>query len=316
MGHCPKISLGLPVFNGEEFVSQAIESALAQTYGDFELVITDNASTDNTSDLCIRYAAQDSRIRYYRSDMNLGAAPNFNWAFELSSGEYFKWMAHDDIIAPSFLQRCVDVLDHNSSVVLSFSNVTIIDESGREVDQYDLDLNTDSADPAERYRSLLLDWHMCFDVFGLIRSDALRRTPVMGNYGHGDGVLLARLALMGAFYKSQDYLFYSRRHDKQSMRQFGYSLERGGNDYHAYAAWFDAAHREKLVFPRWRMLQEYHDAVQCADVSWTTKVRSYRYLARWIARNRRPLLNDLVIAGRHALSGRGHVAPSQVAALE
>ena len=113
----PKVSLGLPVYNGENFIAQAIESILAQTFTDFELIITDNGSTDRTPKICEAYAARDRRVAYSRNPENLGAAPNFNRAFALSSGRYFKWVAHDDLIAPEFLARCVKVLDNDPSVV-------------------------------------------------------------------------------------------------------------------------------------------------------------------------------------------------------
>ena len=107
----PKVSIGLPVYNGEDFLAEALDSLLDQTYDDFELIISDNASTDSTADICTSYSAKDSRIRYLRSDVNLGAAVNYNLVFELATGEYFKWAAHDDICAPEFIGACVDILD-------------------------------------------------------------------------------------------------------------------------------------------------------------------------------------------------------------
>ncbi|MFZ0544108.1 MAG: glycosyltransferase family 2 protein [Candidatus Promineifilaceae bacterium] len=293
----PKVSLGLPVYNGDKFVAQAIESVLNQTFTDFELIISDNCSTDHTQQICERYAAQDSRVKYHRNVENLGAAANFNCCFELSSGEYFKWVAADDLIAPEFVERCVEELDRDPSFVLCFTNVHVIDEEGELVDKYDINLNTQAADPGERFRSLTIDWHMCFDVFGLIRSDALRQTPVMGNYGHGDGVLLARLGLMGRFQKIHDYLFFSRRHPEQSMRSFGYAVDEGGNDYHAYAEWFDPENIGKLVFPQWRILWEYYRSIWWSVVGWGVRLRAHFYLLWWSAKNRRHLWNDLRIAG-------------------
>lgn len=311
----PKVSLGLPVYNGEEFVAQAIESVLAQTFTDFELVISDNGSTDRTRQICESYAARDSRISYFYSKENLGAAPNFNRVFELSSGEYFKWVAHDDIIAPDFLARCVDVLERDRSVVLCFTDVVVIDEEGRQVDDYDITLNTAVSDPGERFRSLVIDWHMCFDVFGLIRSEALRQTPVMGSYGHGDGVLLARLGLMGKFHKIPEILFFSRRHSKQSMRVYGYAVDEGGNDYHAYAAWFDPSHAGKLIFPQWRILAEYYKTIWQPNLRWNVKVRAHFYLFWWAAKSRNHLWNDLRFAGRsvigRALNGKKSLRSSQ-----
>src|SRR3972149_8539793 len=92
----PRVSVGLPVFNGEQFLRQALDSVLAQTYPGFELIISDNASTDRTQDICEAYATRDKRIQYYRQSKNVGGGRNYNFVFEVSNGEYFKWLAHDD----------------------------------------------------------------------------------------------------------------------------------------------------------------------------------------------------------------------------
>ena len=99
----PRVSIGMPVYNGEKYLEEAIQSILAQTYSDFELVISDNASTDKTQEICLEYAARDSRVRYHRNEKNLGAAPNYNRTFELSTGQYFKWADYDDLLAEEFL---------------------------------------------------------------------------------------------------------------------------------------------------------------------------------------------------------------------
>jgi glycosyltransferase involved in cell wall biosynthesis len=89
----PRVSIGLPVFNGEKYLAEALDSILSQTYRDFKLIISDNASTDRTEQICREYAAKDRRIRYYRNEKNIGAPKNFNRVFELSSGKYFRWDA-------------------------------------------------------------------------------------------------------------------------------------------------------------------------------------------------------------------------------
>lgn len=85
-----RVSIGLPVYNGEQYLAKALDSLLAQTFTDFEVIISDNASTDRTSEICAAYLERDPRIRYYRNQQNIGAAPNFNRTFELATGMYFK----------------------------------------------------------------------------------------------------------------------------------------------------------------------------------------------------------------------------------
>lgn len=295
----PRVSIGLPVYNGAAYLEQALDSLLKQTFSDFELIISDNASTDRTPEICAAYASRDPRIRYFRSDVNRGAAWNFNRVFEEAAGDYFKWMAHDDVIFPDFLEKCVQVLDSDPSAVLCYSKVTIIDGEGDFVRQYDVKLRTDSDRAWLRFRDLLMEYHLCFDVFGLIRSDALRQTPVMGNYAHGDGILLSRLALLGRFHEIPEFLFLSRKHGQQSMNVYGV-YRPGENDYHQYAVWFDPAKNGRLIFPTWRMLREHVATVAAGPVGFRDKALSWLYIPRWMVRRRRPLLIDLRVAGRWA----------------
>ena len=120
----PAVSIGLPVYNGEAFLARALDSLLAQTFADFEIVVSDNASTDATAEICAAYAERDPRIRYHRHARNGGAAANYNFTVEMARGAYFKWMAHDDLVAPGFLQTCMDAFARApESVVLSFTKV-------------------------------------------------------------------------------------------------------------------------------------------------------------------------------------------------
>lgn len=106
----PLVSIGMPVYNGERYIRQALDSLLAQDYANFELIISDNVSTDGTQGICLEYAARDERIRYYRNETNLGALRNFNRVFELSSGKYFMWAAHDDVWNPAYVQEVLALL--------------------------------------------------------------------------------------------------------------------------------------------------------------------------------------------------------------
>ena len=127
----PRVSIGLTVFNSERSLDESIQSLLAQTFQDFELIVSDNASTDRTRQIALSYAAQDDRVKYMRNRMNIGVAGNFNQAFRLSSGEFFKWAAYDDLCAQDFLLRCIEVLDRDPDVVLAYPRTVGIDEHGR-----------------------------------------------------------------------------------------------------------------------------------------------------------------------------------------
>src|SRR5262249_46193472 len=118
----PKLSIGLPVYNGERFLPKSLDHLLGQTFSDFEIVVNDNASTDRTSQICREYALRDPRIRYFRNDQNMGAIANFNRTFELSAAApLFKWAAHDDLHHTTYLENCIRLLDDDSTVVLAHS---------------------------------------------------------------------------------------------------------------------------------------------------------------------------------------------------
>ena len=127
MNAVPRLTIGLPVYNSERYVAESIESLLGQSYTDFELVISDNASTDDTPNICERYAKQDPRIRYYRQPRNVGLAPNHNFCVEQARGELFKWAAGDDLYHRDLLLRCVEALDERPEAVLVHSYTAMID---------------------------------------------------------------------------------------------------------------------------------------------------------------------------------------------
>ena len=117
----PKISIGLPVYNGAKTIEKCINSLLSQTFQDFELIISDNASDDNTSKICKEFYSNDSRIKYFRQKKNIGGGPNFEFVLEQASGEYFMWIGADDWITSKFLEVNVTFLDSNLNFVSSTS---------------------------------------------------------------------------------------------------------------------------------------------------------------------------------------------------
>ena len=301
----PKVSIGLPVYNGEPFLSETLDAILAQTFEDFELIISDNASTDATEMICRRYAAKDERITYYRQQHNVGATANFNQVFQLSSGEYFKWAAHDDLITPDYLDRCVEILTSDRSIVLCHSQVQIIDERGKLLSNYNIKLRTDSCNPTTRFYDLL-SHHLCYPIFGLIRASTLKKTSLMGNYGHTDGVLLASIALQGKFYEIPALLFFSRKHSQQSMSRFfpEYLSLAAGNaidktpDYYAYAVWFDPANRGQAIFPHWRIFWEYCRCIWQSSLVVRDKISCQIAMFEQLKGMESLLLKDLFVAIR------------------
>ena len=130
MSAVPRLSIGLPVYNGAGLISESIEALLGQSYEDFELIISDNASTDGTGDICRGYAKRDPRIRYIRQPQNIGLNPNHNFVVRQARGELFKMASHDDLYARDLLKRCIDALDEKPEAVLAHAREARIDKSG------------------------------------------------------------------------------------------------------------------------------------------------------------------------------------------
>ena len=251
----PRVTIGLPVRNGQQFLKEAIESLLAQDFGDFLLCIYDNASADATEEIARSYVELDGRVRYHRHHVNLGAAENFNRAFLESSSEYFKWASYDDVCAPTFLSRCVELLDDDPTVVLSYPMTRVIDANGRPLNDYDRLLCSSSTRPHRRFHDLVHIEHPCYSIFGVARSEALRRTQLLGKYTGSDRVLIAELGLLGRMVCVPEYLFLRREHPMTSCNAFPLALR---------GQWFDPALRGKIALPTWRLHFEYIRAVRRA----------------------------------------------------
>lgn len=289
----PRVSVGLPVYNGERFLRGAVESLLAQTFTDFELVISDNASTDTTAAIAAEYVARDDRVRHLRHELTRGARWNFNRVFDECRADYFVWLAHDDSWEPDFLEQCVRALDHDPGVVLAFSDVVYVDESSSVAGSRRLSMRTDSDRPHERLWDLLMVWHDCLPIFGVIRADVLRRTPLIGPYASGDHLLLAQLGLAGRFAIVDRPLFRSRAHSGQSIQTFNVWI-----DHHAYSEWFEASEPGRLRFPQWRLFADLLTSVWRAPIGAIERLRCAPAIIRWCVRYRTLFVKDLTFAAR------------------
>ena len=227
IGQGPRVSVGMPVYNSERYLEEALESLLAQSFGDVELVVSDNASSDRTGDICRAYASKDERIRYFRMRRNYGVIDNFNNVFRLSTGEYFKWAASDDVCGRDYLSRAVEVLDQDPSTVLVWGKTVGIDERGRRVPlEHEMtDMNSAqsvySPDPAVRFRRLMRNiWWVDGPFYGLIRAEALGATRWLHpRHMSGDQILLTELSLKGRFYELPDEMFFARVHAGKTSSQ-------------------------------------------------------------------------------------------------
>ena len=292
-----RVSIGMPVYNGENFIKEAIDSILAQTFEEFELIISDNASTDGTEEICREYADKEQRIRYYRNEQNIGAAPNYNHLVELARGKYFKWAAHDDICDHKYLEKCVKILDGDRSIVLCHTKTLFIDGDGQKLifdparDRFfngegrsfrkpESPQNLDSGKPYERYEEIILKIRWCFQIFGLIRLDELKKTSLIKLHNGGDKVLLTELSLKGRFAEIPEPLFFRRCHSKQFSASFdlGTAKERD--------IWFgmNPEKAQGLISTRLLCLNGYLHALSQAEVDWYVRTRCSIALLRWVVK--------------------------------
>ena len=307
----PNVSIGLPVWNGERYLSEAIEAILAQTYADFELLIADNGSTDNSHEIAMGYAARDARVRVHRHERNLGAAANFNHVFHNTTGHYFRWAAYDDLIATEYLAQCVTALDADrSGAVLAYPKTMRIDETGQPIGVYDRAIRRGEASPASRLAAMIGPGdeaasmiHMCFPVFGLIRRDVLKHTSLIANMPRSDKLLLIELALRGPFIEIPQPLFLRREHDAGSV----ISAEKAKSQVDVerrLAAWFDPRKGRWYPATNSRLGAGYLKAALRTPMTLRERAAVLRVLANWGRRNGRIIGGEIKILLRERLGWR------------
>jgi glycosyltransferase involved in cell wall biosynthesis len=232
----PLVTIGVPVYNGEAMLGDMLVSLEAQTFKRFKVVICDNASTDRTPEIAQAFCARDPRFTYHRNPENIGAAPNFNRVFELGhTTPYFKWAPHDDLYAPTWLERCVELLEQDPTATIAWSVVTVRDEvgDGRALDHASYGRGVEASyrddqgrqcwtmgprhlaegdDPARRLSEKLNRMIGCFAFLGLIRTEALLRTNLHRSYDGADRSLLAELVLLGRCRQVPEPLYINRYH--------------------------------------------------------------------------------------------------------
>jgi glycosyltransferase involved in cell wall biosynthesis len=259
----PLVSIGLPVYNGERFLAQALDSLLGQTLGDLELIISDNASTDRTAEICKDYAARDARIRYIRQERNKGAMWNFNFVAQQARGRYFKWSSANDFCDPRLLEKCVAVLRSDSGAVLCHGRTCIVDEDTDERTPYAGDVCATDARPSERFMVVARSLKLNNPVWSVMRLDVLRRTPLHRHYLAGDIVLTFELALHGHFILLPEILLYRRF----GPRTWSERLSPTDKSEYLFAG-------AELRFPKWRRRIDLVRAVLRAPISGSEKLRT------------------------------------------
>jgi glycosyltransferase involved in cell wall biosynthesis len=283
----PPVAIGMPVYNGDKHIALALDSILAQTLGDFELIISDNASTDGTEAICRDYAKRDSRIRYIRNEQNLGASPNFNKVFEVSSGgAFFRWAAHDDLLAPTCLEKHKQALDDGpASAVTSITlrryigwdDGHLIGTAHDCVAGVSTESGYDTGQPLERmYRFDDIDFKKILRMaggwfpilaFGMHRTAALKKTHLLQPFPGADLVMTAELRFLGEFLCVPEELYFQRLHPAKGWTLRGNRKEE--------AAWFNPRSRGTLLPHRANLYYHYSKAILRSPIGFGQKLGLY-----------------------------------------
>lgn len=297
-GSAPKISVGMPVYNGELYLEEAIRSVLRQTYEDFVLYISDNASSDKTEQICRDYASQDKRVSYTRNTENIGASENYNRLFRMVSGPYFRWHNADDICAPELHEKCVSMLDATPEAVLCYGKTKLIDHEGRLIERYEDDLDLRQEKASERFIQFYDSVGLTNVIYGLMRTAAVAKTALMGDssYPAADTNFMAELVLYGKFIEISEPLFYRRMHREASS----WDPEDDGKQGE-----FWAGKRLEFILPTWKKHMADLKAVRAAPVGKQEKLRLQRYILRSMIQSRQDLLKESWDAIRSQLIRRG-----------
>jgi len=291
----PLVSIGIPVYNAQRYLAEALDSLIAQDYETIELIISDNASSDDTGAICREYAARDARIRYERAEQNQGAIWNFNRVFSLARGRYFMWAAFDDVRAPSYVRRCVERLEARPNAVLCCTDVRLIDEAGRSTQP---DPRMRLAHPvgdsrAARVRALA-GANFWVDFYGLIRRETLATTRLAQPTWGFDLLLLLELCLRGEVVVVPEALFAYRIFSDKSQADLAVGLAGPGSPANLGVSWSNLA-------------MEMAHSIALAPISRSEKLSlTARFLTRFCLLNhtvRRYVRSDVAASARQALSG-------------
>jgi glycosyltransferase involved in cell wall biosynthesis len=296
----PRLSIGLPVYNGENYLAESLEALLGQSYEDFEMLISDNASTDSTADICRRYAGRDSRIRYIRQPRNIGLQPNHNFVIRQAKGELFKMASHDDLYGRDLLKHCIEALDKHPEAVIAHCREAMIDGSGNVTRLITYSAAVDSPKPSERFRSLLFDGWDDY-TYGVMRTNVLCRTHLHASHHFADRTFNTELSLQGPFALVPELLYFRRDHPERTSP---YTVR-------SRCAYLDPRRASRLRNPVIRLYAEYIwgyvKAIKSAPLSPADRDECYRYLTHWLASRVLP------VAGRSLRGGALHGSNSTVA---
>jgi glycosyltransferase involved in cell wall biosynthesis len=274
----------LAVYNSERYVSRSLDCLLAQSFGDFVLFISDNASTDRTSEICLARAARDPRIRYSRNPSNIGMVGNYNLLFSKCRSKYFRWATADDYWAPDMLEDAVETMEADPSLALCYPRAFIVDEDERPLRPWQDRLHLMQDDGAERFVQVIENIGRVHHHLGLMRADTMRKTRLLGRHVGSDVGFIAEMSLYGKFHQIPKHQMYRRVHEDSSSVHL--------NDHEHMRRRYHAANVRRVPFNRWSLHRVLFGAVFRSPLALRDKVKLLERLGRGVYWDRRPLLQE------------------------
>ncbi len=268
-----RVYTGMPVYNGEQYLEDSIKCNLNQTYDDFAILISDNASTDRTEQICRDYASSDARVIYTRNDVNVGAAPNYTKCFEPTNCEFFRWSNADDLIEPTLIADCLAVLEEHKDAILAYGKTRLIDGDGVFMEDYDDRMHLVDDSPVERFLVCRQTLGLSNIIYGLMRRDLLAQTALFESFVASDSNLIAELTLYGKFYEIPKTLFSRRMHED--------STSHNREDTELQKAFWDPGKRHFLM-QLWKRMVAYFGAVSRSPLGASEKRKLYWYLSKTV----------------------------------
>lgn len=281
----PRVSIAVPAYNCERYIERCLRSLLAQTWQDFELVVSDNASTDRTGEICEDIARTDPRVRVVRRKDNIGGPGNFRYVYSLCKGEFHKWSTADDYWDPRYLEVCMQELEQQPDVVLCYTRTTMVDADNRPISNYDDNLNLTEASPRRRFNHVLEKIGLCNAHLGVIRRSALDRTLLIGNELGSDIHFLAELALYGQFRVVPEYLFFRRFHETSS------SWDRSNMEHQRN--YYNPGGKRGFSMHTWKKFRRLYGAIWRAPLPLRQKLQLSSDVGRSAVWNARDLVSDV-----------------------
>lgn len=280
-----KVSIGIPVHNGEKWIKDTLNSILSQTHTNIEVIISDNASTDNTEAVCRGFSERDARVRYYRNEKNIGVANNFNAVFYHSTGDYFKWSSVSDIIKPDFIEMCLDKFAIDSSLVLVCPGTVLFNEKDGTEEKYDDKLDVSSDSPVERFVHYLENVKLNNIMNGLIKTEALKKTGVFKNFLGADVNMIAELSLYGKLIFLPEYLFF-RRMEEETATVY--------KPVEEVLEYYNPSKKNLMLFQYWVMDLYYFKIINNSLLISAEKRTLYRYILKMLYWHKKTLWDDFL----------------------